>query len=453
MYTEEQKREALRVLDECNGRVTAAMRKLGYPSRQCFYQWINERDAAHVRKSGRPFSHYSEQTRDDAVRLLDSGMDAKEIADHLGVLNAAIVHNWARAAKRKADRMDDGRIGRRSVERDGRAYDGFDGSLEEKVRRLELENDILRGVVDVLKGAGLGSLTNREKTILIEHLRQTTDHRLSELTAFLRISKSSYEYQRKAIAKGDKYASIRSLVVEAFEASNKTRGYRYITRELRGLDEPIVVSEKVVRRIMSEEGCRVIYLKKTKHYSSYKGEITKAPDNLVARDFHADAPNELWLSDITEFGIPAGKCYLSPILDCFDGKLVSWAISTSPNAELANGSLELACERMLPDEHPVIHTDRGCHYRWPGWISICEANGLIRSMSKKACSPDNSAMEGFFGRLKNEFFFHRDWRDVSMEEFITMLNAYLVFYNEGRIKESLGWMSPSDYRRSLGLAA
>lgn len=187
MYTEEQKREALRVLDECNGRVTAAMRKLGYPSRQCFYQWINERDAAHVRKNGRPFSHYSEQTKDDAIRLLNSGMGAKDIADHLGVLNSAIVHNWARAAKRKADCMDNGRIERRSIECDGRAYDGFDGGLEEKVRQLELENDILRGVVDVSKGASLGSLTNREKTILVEHLRQATGRRLSELTAFLRI--------------------------------------------------------------------------------------------------------------------------------------------------------------------------------------------------------------------------------------------------------------------------
>ena len=156
MYTEEQKREALRVLDECNGRVTAAMRKLGYPSRQCFYQWINERDAAHVRKNGRPFSHYSEQTKDDAIRLLNSGMGAKDIADHLGVLNSAIVHNWARAAKRKADCMDNGRIERRSIECDGRAYDGFDGGLEEKVRQLELENDILRGVVAFQKARASG---------------------------------------------------------------------------------------------------------------------------------------------------------------------------------------------------------------------------------------------------------------------------------------------------------
>ena len=70
-------------------------------------------------------------------------------------------------------------------------------------------------------------------------------------------------------------------------------------------------------------------------------------------------------------------------------------------AALANGSLEDACGTLSPGQHPVCHSDRGCHYRWPGWIGICEGNGLTRSMSKKGCSPDNSACEGFFGRLKN----------------------------------------------------
>ena len=68
-------------------------------------------------------------------------------------------------------------------------------------------------------------------------------------------------------------------------------------------------------------------------------------------------------------------------------------------------------------------------------------------------SPDNAAMEGFFGRLKNEFSFHRNWRGVTMEEFAAILDACLRFHNEGRIKESLGWKSPMQYRRSLGLAA
>lgn len=168
------------------------------------------------------------------------------------------------------------------------------------------------------------------------------------------------------------------------------------------------MSEKVVRRIMREEGLTVSYAKKKARYSSYKGEISDAPENLVNRDFRATAPNELWLTDITEFGLPDGKVHLPPILDCFDGGLPAWSIGTSPNAELANSSLEAACGTLSKGQRPVAHSDRGCHYRWPGWIAICEKNHLTRSMSRKGCSPDNSAMEGFFGRLKNEFFHHRD---------------------------------------------
>ena len=92
------------------------------------------------------------------------------------------------------------------------------------------------------------------------------------------------------------------------------------------------------------------------------------------------------------------------------------------------------------------------HYRWPEWIGICEENGLVRSMSAKGCSPDNSACEGFFGRLKNEFFRYRDWEGVTAEEFMGRLEAYLVYYRDGRIKKSLEWLSPMEYRRKLGYA-
>lgn len=103
-------------------------------------------------------------------------------------------------------------------------------------------------------------------------------------------------------------------------------------------------------------------------------------------------------------------------------------------------------------EHPIVHTDRGCHYRWPGWIERMEEAGLTRSMSKKGCSPDNSACEGVFGRLKNEMFYCVDWKDVTIDEFIQILNDYLVWYNEDRIKQSLNYLSPINYRKHLGLA-
>lgn len=272
----------------------------------------------------------------------------------------------------------------------------------------------------------------------------------------LGIAPSSYHYNRARLSMPDKYAGVRRAVAEEFEGSRGRRGYRFIRHRLGERDDVATVGEKKVRQIMAEEGCRVVYDKKRRRkYDSYKGEISKAPDNLVARDFHADGPNKLWLTDITEFKLPDDerKVYLSPVIDCFDGAVASWSTGLSPSAALANESLLKACGRLRLHEHPVCHSDRGCHYRWPGWLSICEDYGIVRSMSKKGCSPDNSACEGFFGRLKNEFFYYQDWSGVKAEEFIERLDAWLCYYNEYRVKESLGWMSPMQYRQAMGIAA
>lgn len=146
-----------------------------------------------------------------------------------------------------------------------------------------------------------------------------------------------------------------------------------------------------------------------RRYSSYLGEISPAPENIINRDFHAQAPNKKWLTDITEFHIRAGKVYLSPMIDCFDGLVISWVIRTKSDAELANTMLDAALETIDDREaRPIIHSDRGAHYLWTGWLERIKAAKLVRSMSRKACSQDNAACEGFFGRLKIEFFYPRD---------------------------------------------
>jgi len=164
---------------------------------------------------------------------------------------------------------------------------------------------------------------------------------------------------------------------------------------------------------------------KRRRYGSYVGEISPAPENIVNRDFRAAAPNEKWLTVITEFQIPAGKVYLSPVIDCFDGLVVSWSIGTRADAELVNSMLDAAIETVaFGDEKPIVHSDRGAHYRWPGWISRIANAKLVRSMSRKGYSPDNAACEGFFGRLKNELFYSRNWQSTTIEQFIEVLDAY-----------------------------
>ena len=133
-----------------------------------------------------------------------------------------------------------------------------------------------------------------------------------------------------------------------------------------------------------------------KKYSSYKGEITPEVDNIINRDFHAEQPNTKWLTDITEFAIPAGKVYLSPVIDCFDGMVVKWNIGTTPDSILVNKMLEDAIGTLLPSEHPLVHTDRGCHYRWTGWIERMQAAGLTRSMSKKGMFTGQCSLRRIF---------------------------------------------------------
>lgn len=125
------------------------------------------------------------------------------------------------------------------------------------------------------------------------------------------------------------------------------------------------MSEKVVRRIREQEGLLVL-VRKARKYHSYKGEITPAVPNILERNFHSEKPNQKWVTDITEFAIPAGKVYLSPMIDYFDGMPVCWRISTTPDANLVNTMLDDAISTLREGEHPIVHSDRGCHYRWPG---------------------------------------------------------------------------------------
>lgn len=223
--------------------------------------------------------------------------------------------------------------------------------LRREKREAEIELSILKGALDLVgkeRGADPDNLTNREKTILV-----------------------------KAVSAGHGIPAERllALVRDVFENSLRRYGYRRVWLELRNAG--IVVSAKRVMRLMTRHGL-VPLLKRARRYSSYKGELTKAPDNLVNRVFHAEEPNRLWVTDLTEFSIPAGKVCLSPVVDCYDGMPVAWTIGTSPNAELANRMLRDACATLGDGERPVIHSDRGCHYRWPGWIRICRENGSAR---------------------------------------------------------------------------
>ena len=325
-------------------------------------------------------------------------------------------------------------------------------TLRRDIRQLQLEHDILKKANELLKkglDVDLPLLSNQEKTMLVDALKHT--YALSELLAELDLARSSYFYHRSRLRRPDKYAAARLAITDVFQSNHRCYGYRRMRAALGR--RHLHIFEKVVQRLMKQEFL-VVTANRKRRYGSYLGEISPAPENLINRDFQAETPNEKWLTDITEFQIPAGKVYLSPMIDCFDGLVVSWTIGTRPDADLVNTMLDAAIETVATSENrPVIHSDRGAHYRWPGWLSRMHNAKLIRSMSRKGCSPDNAACEGFFGRLKTELFYPRNWQDITIDQFIQIVDSYIRWYNEKRIKISLGSLSPIEYRESLGLTA
>lgn len=284
-----------------------------------------------------------------------------------------------------------------------------------------------------MAGINLKIMKNREKAITIDALRNK--YRLKELLTMFAISKSSYCYKKNALKKCDKDDEYRNTIKKLFTDNHEEYGYRRVHATLKELD--IYISEKIVRRIMRNENLKV-HRKKEPTFNSYQGEITPAVANILQRDFHAEKPNEKWLTDITEFKIPAGKVYLSPILDCYDSMPVSWEIGISPNADLSNKMLDTAVETLKPDEHPIVHSDRGSHYRWDGWIERMKKYGLTRSMSKKGCSPDNSACEGFFGLIKIAMFYGKDWTNVTIPDFIEKTKQLSALVQRKENQKGLG---------------
>jgi putative transposase len=177
------------------------------------------------------------------------------------------------------------------------------------------------------------------------------------------------------------------------------------------------------------------------------GRARRRGTEPVERQFEADAPNQKWVTDVTEFSVGDRKLYLSPVMDLFDRQIISDAIGTSPNLELANASLRGALAALENGQKPLVHSDQGFQYQHNSWRTLLKNAGAVQSMSRKANCYDNAVMENFFGHLKEELF-HRV-RFLSTEALAEALHEYIRWYNAERISIRLKGLSPVQYRAQM----
>ena len=240
--------------------------------------------------------------------------------------------------------------------------------------------------------------------------------------------------------------------IENIHAESPDKGYRRLNDDLRH-DHGIHVNDKRVLRI-----CRSKDIRSTVKYNNHScTRRAKNPqytaENLIDRQFHADKPNEKWLTDVTEFkwyeGITVHKIYLSAILDLCDRRIVSYVLSERNDNPLVYRTFDKAV-KANPDTHPLFHSDRGFQYTNRAFHYKLQQAGMTQRMSRVAYCIGNGPMEGFWGILKRKRYYGK--RFTSKQELIQMIERYIRYYNTRRVQRNLGILTPME-KHELYLAA
>lgn len=223
------------------------------------------------------------------------------------------------------------------------------------------------------------------------------------------------------------------------------------------------VNHKKIKRIMNLLGIHGI-MKKGK-YNSYKGDQNGTCKNLLLdeivdensgnvkyeRNFTTTGCNQKWTTDVSEFHIPAGKLYLSPILDMHNREIVAYNISRSPNFHQTTDMLKKAFAKFDDLNGLIFHSDQGWQYQMEFYHQILKEKGIKQSMSRKGNCLDNSPMENFFGIMKNEMFYDHEYEFATLDELEKAMIEYIEYYNYKRITEKTKGLSPIAYRQQSSI--
>jgi len=267
------------------------------------------------------------------------------------------------------------------------------------------------------------------------------------LLSLAQLPRSTYYYYLKAMEIPDKYAGIKIQIAEIYHKHKGRYGYRRITLEIRKTG--VKINHKTIRRLMGDLGLKSMV--RMKKYKSYKGETGKIAPNLLNRNFKATKPNTKWVTDITEFSLFGQKLYLSPILDLYNGEIISYNLSERPTFHKIMDMLDKAFVKISDTTGLIIHSDQGWQYQMKRFQHRLKKKGIVQSMSRKGNCLDNAVIENFFGILKSELLYLQKFDSVN--HFVAELHDYLYYYNNHRIKAKLKGLSPVEYRNQSSLVA
>ncbi|HFJ9248019.1 TPA: IS3-like element ISBce15 family transposase [Bacillus cereus] len=315
--------------------------------------------------------------------------------------------------------------------------------LQKEIEYLRMENAYFKKVTRL--NSTKTTISEKDKAHIIYELRH--EYKIIDLIKAAEMARSTYYYWVKQMSREDKYNEVKESIKQIFQEHQGRYGYRRITLELR--NQGYTINHKTVLRLMNQLGLKSL-VRITK-YRSYRGKVGKVAPNVLKRDFKASKPNEKWVTDVTEVHLFGEKLYLSPILDLFNGEIISYNIEKRPTFLLVERMLDKALKCLDKEDTPILHSDQGWHYQMDRYQYILRENNITQSMSRKGNCLDNAVIENFFGLLKSELLYLKDFE--SMEHFREELENYIYYYNNKRIKAKLKGLPPVKYRIQSLLAA
>lgn len=390
-----------------------------------------------------------------AVKRVLSGESARAVAYSLGMPCNASVLFWLRAYREKGvDGLQSKPKGRKKHGQEeteapgaGRAGTAQAGELHADPRERLLKK------LEGLGGIG-GAKPRRKYEAILQTKEEFEEARLSELLSVAGLPKSTYFYEAKRAEFDSKNSELIERIKEVFGKSKGRYGVRRVTAELRSQGVP--VNHKKVQRLMAKLGLSA--RRKAVHYNSYRGSVGKVADDLIIveyvrkdgqvhhkSDFSCTGPNQKWTTDVSQFSFPWGKCYLSPIKDMYDGRIVAYDLSLRADMSQAKRMLERAFSLGYDLNGLIFHSDQGWQYQQAWYVESLKKRGIRQSMSRKGNCLDNCIMESFFGTMKNEMLYGHESEYADFESFARAVEEYIAWYNETRIRYQKGmkkWMPP-----------
>jgi putative transposase len=276
------------------------------------------------------------------------------------------------------------------------------------------------------------------------------EHTVTILCRCMRVTRSGfYAWCRRPEsqhARDDRRLKV--LVRASFEENKHRYGSPRVHEDL--IEQQERVSRKRVVRLMQEEGLKARVRKRYK-LTTMSDHDQPVADNLLDRKFEAEAPNQRWVGDTTEFVIgTSGKLYLAVILDLFSRFVVGWAVSAVNDRHLTIKALEMALKRRCPEIGLLHHSDQGSTYASEDYQDVLVARGIICSMSRRGNCYDNAVMESFFSTVKSEL---ADQFASNGDAKMELFDYIEVFYNQRRRHSTLGQISPAAFERRHTQAA